>query len=44
MKTDVQKIVPSLWFDKQCDEAMNFYISAFSGLSGERKESKNHFC
>ena len=40
MKTDVQKIVPCLWFDKQCEEAMNFYISAFSGLSGERKESK----
>lgn len=40
MKTDEQKIVPCLWFDKQCEEAMNFYISAFSGLSGEGKESK----
>ena len=40
MKTDIQKIVPSLWFDKQCEEAMNFYVSAFSGLSGEKKESK----
>lgn len=40
MKTDSQKIVPSLWFDKQCEEAMNFYVSAFSGLSGEGKESK----
>ena len=40
MKTDVQKIIPSLRFDKQCEEAMNFYVSAFSGLSGEKKESK----
>jgi predicted 3-demethylubiquinone-9 3-methyltransferase (glyoxalase superfamily) len=40
MKPDVQKIVPCLWFDKQCEEAMNFYISAFSGLSGEGKESE----
>jgi predicted 3-demethylubiquinone-9 3-methyltransferase (glyoxalase superfamily) len=40
MKTDVQKIVPCLWFDKHCEEAMNFYVSAFSGLSGENKESR----
>ena len=40
MKTDIQKIVPSLWFDKQCEEAMNFYVSAFSGLSGEKKASR----
>lgn len=40
MKSDVQKIIPSLWFDDQCEEAMNFYISSFSGLSGERKESR----
>lgn len=40
MKTDVQKIVPGLWFDKQCEEAMIFYVSAFSELSGEKKETK----
>jgi predicted 3-demethylubiquinone-9 3-methyltransferase (glyoxalase superfamily) len=40
MNTDVQKIVPCLWFDSQCEEAMNFYVSTFSGLSGERQESK----
>ena len=34
MKTDMQKIIPSLWFDKQCEEAMNFYISAFSRSFG----------
>ncbi len=42
-----QKIIPSLWFDKECEEAMNFYVSSFSGISGEsesmpagRQESK----
>ncbi len=25
----MQKIVPSLWFDKNCEEAINFYISVF---------------
>lgn len=40
MNTDIQKIVPSLWFDKQCEEAMNFYVSVFSGSSGENKQSK----
>lgn len=25
-----QKIVPSLWFDKDAEEAMNFYVSVFS--------------
>ena len=24
-----QKIVPCLWFDKNCEEAMNFYVSVF---------------
>ena len=38
MNTDMQKIVPCLWFDSQCEEAMNFYVSAFSGLSGETKK------
>lgn len=26
-----QKIVPSLWFDSQCEEAVNFYVSVFEG-------------
>jgi predicted 3-demethylubiquinone-9 3-methyltransferase (glyoxalase superfamily) len=25
----MQKIIPSLWFDKNCEEAMNFYVSVF---------------
>ncbi|HET8574953.1 MAG TPA: VOC family protein [Candidatus Paceibacterota bacterium] len=25
----MQKIVPGLWFDKNCEEAMNFYVSVF---------------
>lgn len=26
----MQKITPSLWFDKECEEAVNFYVSIFS--------------
>jgi predicted 3-demethylubiquinone-9 3-methyltransferase (glyoxalase superfamily) len=25
----VQKITPSLWFDNNCEEAMNYYVSVF---------------
>jgi predicted 3-demethylubiquinone-9 3-methyltransferase (glyoxalase superfamily) len=25
----MQKIIPSLWFDKECEEALNFYTSLF---------------
>lgn len=25
----MQKIIPSLWFDNNCEEAMNFYVSVF---------------
>lgn len=39
MKSDIQKIIPTLWFDTECEEAMNFYVSAFSGMSGGKKES-----
>ncbi|MCL4559328.1 MAG: VOC family protein [Chloroflexi bacterium] len=28
---DIQKIVPSLWFDKEAEEAVNFYVSTFNG-------------
>ncbi len=30
----MQKIVPSLWFDKNCEEAIKFYTSVFSTLPG----------
>lgn len=26
----MQKIVPSLWFDKNCEEAINFYVDTFN--------------
>lgn len=37
---DVQKIVPSLWFDKETEEAVNFYISAFNGSPHKGRDSK----
>jgi predicted 3-demethylubiquinone-9 3-methyltransferase (glyoxalase superfamily) len=35
-----QKIVPSLWFDTECEEAINFYIDVFNGSPNKDKESK----
>lgn len=29
-----QKITPFLWFDKQAEEAINFYVSVFAGWKG----------
>jgi predicted 3-demethylubiquinone-9 3-methyltransferase (glyoxalase superfamily) len=36
----MQKITPFLWFDNQAEEAMNFYVSVFSGLPAKKAESK----
>ena len=36
----MQKIVPSLWFDKECEEAINFYIEVFNGAPDSPKDSK----
>jgi predicted 3-demethylubiquinone-9 3-methyltransferase (glyoxalase superfamily) len=33
----MQKIVPFLWFDKETEEAMNFYISVFRGSPNQDK-------
>lgn len=33
-------IVPSLWFDTQCEEAMNYYVNTFNGAPHKRPESK----
>lgn len=33
MKTTVQLITPFLWFDKQAEDAVNFYISVFPNSS-----------
>jgi predicted 3-demethylubiquinone-9 3-methyltransferase (glyoxalase superfamily) len=36
----MQKIVPCLWFDKNAEEAMNFYVDVFNGSPGKSAESK----
>jgi predicted 3-demethylubiquinone-9 3-methyltransferase (glyoxalase superfamily) len=36
----MQKIVPSLWFDKNCEEAINYYIDTFNTAPYKDKESK----
>jgi len=33
----MQKITPFLWFDKQAEEAMNYYVSIFSAAPGGKK-------
>jgi predicted 3-demethylubiquinone-9 3-methyltransferase (glyoxalase superfamily) len=35
-----QKITACLWFDKETEEAMNYYISVFNSAPGSRKDSK----
>ncbi len=35
-----QRIIPSLWFDKDTEEALNFYISVFSSAPHKRGDSK----
>lgn len=35
-----QKITPFLWFDKECEEAINFYIDVFNGAPHKKEESK----
>ena len=37
---NTQKIVPSLWFDKETEEAINFYISTFNGSPHKARDSK----
>jgi predicted 3-demethylubiquinone-9 3-methyltransferase (glyoxalase superfamily) len=36
----MQKIVPSLWFDQDTEEAINFYISTFNGSPHKGRDSK----
>ena len=36
----MQKIVPCLWFDKECEEAIKFYISIFNSAPHSAKNSK----
>lgn len=35
-----QKITPFLWFDKNCEEAINFYVSVFSSSPRKKGESR----
>lgn len=36
----MQKITPSLWFDKNCEEAVNFYVEVFNGSPAKKSDSK----
>jgi predicted 3-demethylubiquinone-9 3-methyltransferase (glyoxalase superfamily) len=35
-----QRIVPSLWFEDRCEEAVNFYVSVFANAPGRRGASR----
>jgi len=36
----MQKIIPCLWFEKDCEEGINFYVSTFNGSPLKKSESK----
>lgn len=36
----MNKIIPSLWFDTQCEEAMNYYVDAFNGAPNRKQDSR----
>ena len=36
----MNKIVPSLWFDTQCEEAMNYYVDTFNDSPYKKEESR----
>jgi predicted 3-demethylubiquinone-9 3-methyltransferase (glyoxalase superfamily) len=36
----MQKITPFLWFEKDCEEAINFYVSVFNSAPNKKAESK----
>ncbi len=37
---DAPRIVPSLWFDQDTEEAVGFYIDVFNSAPGKREESR----
>ena len=37
---NTQKITTSLWFDKEAEEAMNFYVDVFNNAPHSNKDSK----
>jgi predicted 3-demethylubiquinone-9 3-methyltransferase (glyoxalase superfamily) len=36
----MQKITPFLWFDKEAEQAINYYVSIFNGNPAKKSESK----
>jgi predicted 3-demethylubiquinone-9 3-methyltransferase (glyoxalase superfamily) len=36
----MQKITPCLWFDKNCEETINYYVETFNGSPHKKAESK----
>ncbi len=36
----IQKIIPCLWFENKCEEAINFYVSTFEDNPVRKNESK----
>ena len=38
-----QKITPCLWFEMDCEEAMNYYVKVFNEAPHSRKNSKINF-
>ncbi len=40
MNVSTQKITPFLWFDRQAEEAMEFYVSVFSGSPESSGDSR----
>ncbi len=37
---EIQQIVPSLWFDTETEEAINFYVAIFNGSPHKRRDSR----
>ena len=35
----MNKIIPSLWFDTQCEEAMHYYVDTFNGAPHKKQAS-----
>src|SRR5690606_3538082 len=39
-KEIMERITPCLWFDKNCEEAMNYYVDVFNGAPSKTQDSK----
>lgn len=39
----MQKITPFLWFDRNAEEAMNFYVETFNNAPHSKKDAKSNF-